>query len=284
LAAGGSAPLQAESDATRTRAMRFIADQGRASLRRLRAKAALDIDPPAGGASGSEQLLAKPPRPDRLSTRMPWDRDQIAARAARELPANSVVNLGIGIPTLVANHLEPSRNIFLHSENGLLGMGPFPRDAEVDAQIINAGKQTVTVLPGGSTFDSALSFAMIRGGHVDVAILGAMQVSARGDLANWMVPGQKVAGIGGAMDLATGARKVIALLAHRDRDGGSKLVRECTLPLTALRCVDLVITELAVIAVDKLGSGGFTLIEVAPGVSVDEVIAATEAELVVRAA
>jgi len=215
---------------------------------------------------------------------MPWDRDQIAARAARELPANSVVNLGIGIPTLVANHLEPSRNIFLHSENGLLGMGPFPRDAEVDAQIINAGKQTVTVLPGGSTFDSALSFAMIRGGHVDVAILGAMQVSARGDLANWMVPGQKVAGIGGAMDLATGARKVIALLAHRDRDGGSKLLRECTLPLTALRCVDLVITELAVIAVDKLGSGGFTLIEVAPGVSVDEVIAATEAELVVRAA
>jgi 3-oxoacid CoA-transferase subunit B len=215
---------------------------------------------------------------------MPWDRDQIAARAARELPSNSVVNLGIGIPTLVANHLEPERNIFLHSENGLLGMGPFPRDHEVDAQIINAGKQTVTVLPGGSTFDSALSFAMIRGGHVDVAVLGAMQVSARGDLANWMVPGQKVAGIGGAMDLATGARKVIALLNHCDREGRSKLVRECTLPLTALRCVDLVITELAVIAVDKHGSGGFTLVEVAPGVTVDEVVAATEGALVVPAA
>jgi 3-oxoacid CoA-transferase subunit B len=210
---------------------------------------------------------------------MPWNRDEIAARAARELPPNSVVNLGIGIPTLVANHLDPASNIFLHSENGLLGMGPFPREDEVDAQIINAGKQTVTVLPGGSTFDSALSFAMIRGGHVDVAVLGAMQVSARGDLANWMVPGQKVAGIGGAMDLATGARKVIAVLAHCDREGRSKLVRECTLPLTALRCVDLVITELAVIAVDKHGSGGFTLVEVAPGVSVDEVIAATEGAL-----
>jgi 3-oxoacid CoA-transferase subunit B len=214
---------------------------------------------------------------------MPWDRDQIAARAARELPPNSVVNLGIGIPTLVANHLEPERNIFLHSENGLLGMGPFPREHEVDAQIINAGKQTVTVQPGGSTFDSALSFAMIRGGHVDVAVLGAMQVSERGDLANWMVPGQKVAGIGGAMDLATGARKVIAVLAHRDRDGRSKLVRECTLPLTALRCVDVVITELAVLAVDKQGRGGFTLVEVAPGVSVDEVIASTEAPLIVPA-
>ncbi len=207
---------------------------------------------------------------------MPWDRDQIAERAARELPANSVVNLGIGIPTLVANHIAPERNIFLHSENGLLGMGPFPRDHEVDAQIINAGKQTVTVLPGGSTFDSALSFAMIRGGHVDVAVLGAMQVSERGDLANWMVPGQKVAGIGGAMDLATGARKVIALLAHCDRSGQSKLVRQCTLPLTALRCIDLVITELAVIAVDKHASGGFRLVEVAPGVSVAEVVAATE--------
>jgi 3-oxoacid CoA-transferase subunit B len=212
---------------------------------------------------------------------MPWDRDQIAARAAAELPPDSVVNLGIGIPTLVANHLAPASGIVLHSENGLLGMGPFPYDDEVDAQVINAGKQTVTVLPGGSTFDSALSFAMIRGGHVDVAILGAMQVSERGDLANWMVPGQKVAGIGGAMDLATGARKVIALLAHRDRDGRSKLVTSCTLPLTAMRCVDLVITELGVLAVDKQGSGGFTLVETAPGVSVEELVAATEAHVTV---
>jgi 3-oxoacid CoA-transferase subunit B len=212
---------------------------------------------------------------------MPWDRDQIAARAAAELPPDSVVNLGIGIPTLVANHLAPASGIVLHSENGLLGMGPFPYDDEVDAQIINAGKQTVTILPGGSTFDSALSFAMIRGGHVDVAILGAMQVSERGDLANWMVPGQKVAGIGGAMDLATGARKVIALLAHRDRDGRSKLVTTCTLPLTAMRCVDLVITELGVLAVDKQGSGGFTLVETAPGVTLDELVAATEARVTV---
>lgn len=212
---------------------------------------------------------------------MPWDRDQIAARAAAELPPDSVVNLGIGIPTLVANHLAPASGIVLHSENGLLGMGPFPYDDEVDAQVINAGKQTVTILPGGSTFDSALSFAMIRGGHVDVAILGAMQVSERGDLANWMVPGQKVAGIGGAMDLATGARKVIALLAHRDRDGRSKLVTTCTLPLTAMRCVDLVITELGVLAVDKQGSGGFTLVETAPGVSVEELVAATEGRVTV---
>lgn len=212
---------------------------------------------------------------------MPWDRDQIAARAAKELPPDSVVNLGIGIPTLVANHLAADSGIVLHSENGLLGMGPFPYDDEVDAQVINAGKQTVTVLPGGSTFDSALSFAMIRGGHVDVAILGAMQVSERGDLANWMVPGQKVAGIGGAMDLATGARKVIAVLAHRDREGRSKLVRECTLPLTALRCVDLVITELALLAVDKHGPGGFTLVELAPGVTVEELVAATEARLAI---
>lgn len=206
---------------------------------------------------------------------MPWDRDQIAARAARELPADSVVNLGIGIPTLVANHLEPERRIFLHSENGLLGMGPFPRDAEVDAQIINAGKQTVTILPGGSTFDSALSFSMIRGGHVDVAILGAMQVSERGDLANWMVPGKKVAGIGGAMDLATGARRVIAVMNHRDRKGRAKLLRACTLPLTAMRCVDLVITDLGVLRVDD--EGGFELVELAPEVSEAELRDATDA-------
>lgn len=206
---------------------------------------------------------------------MPWDRDQIAARAARELPSNSVVNLGIGIPTLISNHLVPEQNICLHSENGLLGMGPFPREDEVDAQVINAGKQTVTIQAGGSTFDSALSFAMIRGGHVDAAVLGAMQVSHSGDLANWMVPGKKVAGIGGAMDLATGARRVIAVMAHRDRKGRAKLVEACSLPLTAMACVNLVITDLGVLEISTGPERGFVLIELAPGVSEAELREAT---------
>ena len=210
---------------------------------------------------------------------MPWDRDQIAARAANELPHGSVVNLGIGIPTLISNHLAPGQDICLHSENGLLGMGPFPLEDEVDAQVINAGKQTVTISDGGSTFDSALSFAMIRGGHVDVAVLGAMQVSERGDLANWMVPGKKVAGIGGAMDLATGARRVIAVMRHCDRAGNSKLVPSCSLPLTAMRCVDLVITDLGVLSVDRVGDGGFAIVECAPGVSEAQLREATSAAL-----
>lgn len=207
---------------------------------------------------------------------MPWSRDEIAARAAQELAPGSVVNLGIGIPTLISNHLDPEAGIVLHSENGLLGMGPFPTEDEVDAQVINAGKQTVTVIPGGSTFDSALSFAMIRGGHVDVAVLGAMEVAANGDLANWMVPGKKVAGIGGAMDLAVGAQRVIAVMNHRSRNGTSKLVERCSLPLTAQGCIERVITDLGVIGVDD---GGFFLVERAPGVSVEEIVAATGAPL-----
>ena len=207
---------------------------------------------------------------------MPWTRDEIAERASRELPPNAVANLGIGIPTLIANHLNPEDKVVLHSENGLLGMGRFPYDDEVDPQIINAGKQTVTIIEGGSTFDSAQSFAMIRGGHVDVAVLGAMQVSVTGDLANWMVPGKKVAGIGGAMDLATGARRVIAVMTHQDRNGNSKLVDTCTLPLTAMRCVDLVITDLAVLAPDR-EANAFRLLERAPEVTYEQVVAATGA-------
>ena len=215
---------------------------------------------------------------------MAWTRDEMAARAARELPPGAVVNLGIGILTLISNHLAPDSGVRLHSENGLLGMGPFPYDDEVDPQVINAGKQTVTIDAGGSTFDSARSFAMIRGQHVDVAVLGAMQVSENGDLANWMVPGKKVAGIGGAMDLATGARKVIAVMTHCDRKGTSKLVPKCTLPLTAGRCVDVVVTDLAVLAVEGEGvdegdERAFRLVETAPGVSEDDIRARTSGEL-----
>ncbi|MEO0322676.1 MAG: 3-oxoacid CoA-transferase subunit B [Myxococcota bacterium] len=207
---------------------------------------------------------------------MPWTRDEIAAKAACEVPEGAVVNLGIGVPTLVAGHLPPGKAVWLQSENGLLGMGPFPYAGEEDPQLINAGKQTVTVLPGGATFDSVTSFAMIRGGHVDLAILGAMQVAMNGDLANWSIPGGKTMGIGGAMDLAAGARRIVVLTDHVTKKGKPKLVAECSFPLTAARVVDRVITDLAVL--DCAGEG-FRVVELAPGVSLEEVGAATAAPL-----
>jgi 3-oxoacid CoA-transferase subunit B len=212
---------------------------------------------------------------------MVWDREQMAKKAAAFVADGQIVNLGIGIPTLVANHLG-DKAVMLHSENGLLGMGPFPYEGEEDPQVINAGKQTVTVVAGGSTFDSAQSFAMIRGGHVDVAMLGAMEVAANGDLANWQVPGEKVTGMGGAMDLVSGARKVVCLMTHTDKNGGRKLVPRCTLPLTGLGCVDLVVTELGVFAVDAAandGAGAFRVVELAAGHTFDEVAGKTAAPL-----
>lgn len=208
---------------------------------------------------------------------MVWDREQIANKAAALVEDGDVVNLGIGIPTLVANHLG-DKDVMLHSENGLLGMGPFPFEGEEDPQLINAGKQTVTVVSGGSTFDSALSFAMIRGGHVDVAMLGAMEVAQNGDLANWQVPGEKVTGMGGAMDLVSGARRVVCLMTHTDKSGAPKLVERCTLPLTGLGCVDIVITDLGVFRVDQ-AAGCFRVVELAEGVGLDEVSAKTGARL-----
>jgi 3-oxoacid CoA-transferase subunit B len=203
-------------------------------------------------------------------------RDEIAARAAQELEPGMVVNLGIGLPTLIPGHLPEDHGVWFHSENGLLGMGPFPYEGEEDPQLINAGKQTVTVVPGGSCFDSALSFTMIRGGHVDLAVLGAMQVSARGDLANWSVPGGKTMGIGGSMDLATGCQRLIVLTTHTTKTGEPKLVRECTYPLTARAAVSRIITDLAVIDVKP---AGFCLVECSPGVSEAEVREATGAKL-----
>ncbi len=207
---------------------------------------------------------------------MSWTKQEMAERAAEEIAPGSIVNLGIGLPTLVADYLPDDAGVWFHSENGLLGMGPFPYEGEEDSQLINAGKQTVTVVPGGSIFDSATSFAMIRGGHVDLAILGAMQVAMNGDLANWWIPDGKMMGIGGAMDLASGAKRILVVTRHVTKTGAPKLRERCDYPLTAQGCVHRVVTDLAVLDV---AGDGFRLVELAPGVTEAEVVDKTAAPI-----
>lgn len=211
---------------------------------------------------------------------MAWTRDQMAARAARELQDGFYVNLGIGIPTLVANYIPEGMDVRLQSENGMLGMGPFPYEGEEDADLINAGKQTITELPETSYFSSADSFGMIRGGHIDLSILGAMQVAENGDLANWMIPGKMVKGMGGAMDLVAGVQRVVVVMEHEAK-GQSKLLTKCTLPLTGRRVADLVITDLGVFTLERRGPPAMVLIELADGVTLDEITAKTEASFTV---
>ncbi len=208
------------------------------------------------------------------------DKTGIAKRIAREVRDGMYINLGIGIPTLVANYIPSSLNVVLQSENGLLGIGPFPKESEVDPDLINAGKQTITMVSGSALFNSADSFAMIRGGHVDLTILGAMEVSEEGDIANWKVPGKMVKGMGGAMDLVASAKNIIVAMQHCSKDGASKLLKKCSLPITGIRCVKKIVSDMAVL--DVLSQGGFRLLERAPGVSVEQIINATEGRLIVE--